>query len=107
MNNAADGSSSSTTTSKPVCMGVGATRNVLKLVPCFHDDVPPTLAQGWETGAMILEETLLQHRCQLGTCSTDGNFVRLENGAMHKTGGKYIPKGQRCHLTQMDVICVG
>jgi hypothetical protein len=109
MNNDADGDGSSETgtTIRPLCMGLGSTRNIVKLVPCFHDDVPLTLAQGWETGAVIVEETLPQNRWQLGPCSTDGHLVRLQNGTMSMTPGKYIETGPRCHLTQMDGIRAG
>ena len=61
----------------PLCLGLGNTGNLPKLVSCFHDAVVPTLAQGWETGAVILEETLPHNRWSVGPCTTDGKLERL------------------------------
>lgn len=63
--------------SMPMCMGLGPERNKVRIVPCFHDWVPQTLAPGWETGAVILEETLLHNRWEIEPCSSDGNLKRL------------------------------
>ena len=49
-------------TSKPLCLGLAETGNDVKLIPCFHDAVAPTLAEGWELGAVTVEETLLHNR---------------------------------------------
>jgi len=46
----------------PLCLGLGPEHNKLRLVPCFHDWVPETLAAGWETGAVITQETILHSR---------------------------------------------
>lgn len=64
-------------TSYPLCLGLGETTNKIRLVPCFHDWVIPTLAAGWETGAVILEETSNHTRWAIGPCSSDGNLKRL------------------------------
>lgn len=63
--------------SMPLCMGLGEAQNKVRLVPCFEDWVPPTLAADWETGAVILEETLPHNRWEIGPCSSDGNLKRL------------------------------
>ena len=44
----------------------------IKLVPCFHDIVVPTLSQGWETGAVIDMEVLPNNRWAVGPCTSDG-----------------------------------
>ena len=61
----------------PLCMGLGDVQNKVRLVPCFHDWVPQTLAPDWETGAVILSETLPHNRWEIGPCSSDGNLRRL------------------------------
>ena len=61
----------------PLCLGLGETQNKVRLVPCFFDWVLPTLAPDWETGAVILEETLPHNRWEIGPCSSDGNLWRL------------------------------
>jgi hypothetical protein len=63
--------------SMPLCMGLGESGNYVKLVPCFYDDIPANLAQEWETGAVILEETPWHNRWELGPCTQDGNLERL------------------------------
>ena len=64
-------------TSLPLCLGLGQRYNDVKLVPCFDDEVPPTLATHWETGAVILEEVQNHTRWSIGPCSSNGNLVRL------------------------------
>lgn len=91
----------------PLCLGLGDTRNKMRLVPCFQDWVLPTLAVGWETGAVIEEETVLHNRWDLGPCSSDGNLERLQNGTMKMTPGMYSPAGPRCLLRQMDGLRAG
>lgn len=61
----------------PLCLGLGTKGNVPKLVPCFYDGVVETFAENWETGAVILEETLPYNRWQIGPCTTDGEAKRL------------------------------
>ena len=51
--------------------------NQVRLVPCFQDNVVPTLAPGWETGGVIIEEVTNHTRWWLGPCSSDGNLKRL------------------------------
>jgi hypothetical protein len=63
--------------SMPLCLGLGETQNKVRLVPCFEEFVPETLAPNWYTGAVILEETLPHNRWEIGPCSSDGNFKRL------------------------------
>lgn len=48
----------------------------VKLVPCFYDDIVPTLAIGWETGAVIKEEVLPNNQWEVGPCSSDGFLKR-------------------------------
>ena len=61
----------------PLCLGLGETQNRVRLIPCFHDWVPQTLAPEWETGAVVLEETIPHNRWKIGPCSSDGNLERL------------------------------
>lgn len=63
--------------SMPLCLGLGETQNKVRLVPCFEDFAPETLAPNWETGAVILQETLPHNRWEIGPCSSDGNLKRL------------------------------
>lgn len=67
----------------------------------------PTLADGWERGAVILEETEWHNRWDLGPCSTDGFLERLENGTMKMTPGNFSLTGPRCMLKQVDGIRAG
>lgn len=64
-------------TEMPLCLGLGKEFNQARLVPCFHDDVVPTLAEHWETGAVILEEVQAHTRWSIGPCSSNGNLERL------------------------------
>lgn len=64
-------------TERPLCMGLGPSGNYARLVPCFFDEIPPMLDEGWETGAVIVEETPWHNRWQLGPCTSDGNLERL------------------------------
>jgi hypothetical protein len=64
-------------TTDPLCLGLGPTENKVRLVPCFKDWVPPTLAEGWESGGVILEEVRNHTRWEIGPCSSDGNLKRL------------------------------
>ena len=61
----------------PLCLGLGYSGNILKLVPCFYDEVVPTLEDEWATGGVILEETHVHNRWQVGPCTSDGNLTRL------------------------------
>lgn len=61
----------------PLCLGLGEERNKVRLVPCFHENIPATLAMDWETGAVILEETLPHNRWDIGPCSSDGSLKKL------------------------------
>jgi hypothetical protein len=61
----------------PLCLGLGETQHKVRLVPCFHEWVPQTLAPDWETGAIILEETPDHNRFEIGPCSSDGNLNRM------------------------------
>lgn len=61
----------------PLCLGLGPTGNQVLLTPCFHDWVPPTLGDHWETGGVILEETLPHTRWEIGPCTSDGTVERL------------------------------
>lgn len=64
-------------TSDPLCLGLGPRFSSVRLVPCFHEEVPPTLADNWETGAVILEEVQNHTRWSIGPCSTNGDLERL------------------------------
>jgi hypothetical protein len=60
----------------PLCLGLGNSGNTLRLVPCFDDWVQETLAPKWETGAVIIEETLPHNRWEIGPCTSDGVVKR-------------------------------
>ena len=60
----------------PMCLGLGQSQNKVRLVPCFHEWVPKTLAPDWETGAVILEETPAHNRWEIPVCSSDGDLKR-------------------------------
>jgi hypothetical protein len=64
-------------TSDPLCLGLGPKYSSVRLVPCFHDEVPPTLAPNWQTGAVIREEVQDHTRWKIGPCSSNGNLERL------------------------------
>eukprot|EP00980_Cylindrotheca_fusiformis_P031044 scaffold25738_cov127-Cylindrotheca_fusiformis.AAC.4 len=91
----------------PLCLGLGEERNKVRLVPCFYQDVPPTLAGDWETGAVILEETLPHNRWDIGPCSTDGSLKRLYSGDIEVSPGHFSPTGPRCNIRMMDGLRVG
>ena len=63
--------------SMPLCLGLGQSGNEVLLTPCFHDVVPPTLGENWETGGVIIEETLAHMRWSVGPCTSDGKAERL------------------------------
>jgi Core-2/I-Branching enzyme len=91
----------------PLCMGLGESKNNVRLVPCFHEGIPSTLAKGWETGGVIEEETMLHNRWELGPCSSDGKLERHASADMLMTPGEYSPVGPRCMLTQIDGLRAG
>eukprot|EP00536_Pseudo-nitzschia_multiseries_P007627 jgi/Psemu1/296635/fgenesh1_pm.181_\ len=93
--------------SMPLCLGLGDQYNRVRLVPCFHDEVVPTLADKWETGAVILEEVRNHTRWSIGPCSTSGNLERLESGIVDVTPGSFMPTGPKCSLTMMDGLRAG
>jgi hypothetical protein len=62
--------------SMPLCLGLGNSGNEVILRPCFHDWVPGTLGEQWETGGVIIEETLLHNRWVVGPCTSDGTVER-------------------------------
>lgn len=64
-------------TGDPLCLGLGPAFSHLRLVPCFQDSVTPTLAENWETGAVILEEVQEHTRWSVGPCSSNGGLERL------------------------------
>ena len=60
----------------PLCLGLGSTGNAMRLTPCFHDYIVPSLSEDWETGAVIKEETQLHLRWQVAPCTSDGDLKR-------------------------------
>lgn len=62
---------------EPMCLGLGEERNLVRLIPCFKEGVPETLADDWETGAVAIHETLPHNRWKIGPCSSDGHLERL------------------------------
>lgn len=71
----------SVNSSTPLCVGLGMSGHHVKLVPCFHNVIVPTLAKGWETGAVIEEEVLPNNRWEVGPCSSDGFLKRRRDTA--------------------------
>ena len=63
--------------SVPLCLALGETGNAIQLLPCFEDWVPRTLAEHWETGAVVLSETVPHTRWEVGPCTSDGKLKRL------------------------------
>jgi hypothetical protein len=61
----------------PLCLAIGDTGNKIELLPCFEEWVPPSLAKDWETGAVILRETMPHTRWTVGPCTSDGKLERL------------------------------
>lgn len=61
----------------PLCLTIGPSGNKVVLLPCFEDWVPATLADHWETGAVVQRETVLHSRWSVGPCTTDGHVERL------------------------------
>jgi hypothetical protein len=61
----------------PLCLAIGARGNKIELLPCFEEWVPATLAEDWETGAVILRETVPHTRWEIGPCTSDGRVERL------------------------------
>ena len=59
----------------PLCLAIPDTGNKISLLPCFEDWVPPTLADQWETGAVVLRETVPHTRWDIGPCTSDGDVV--------------------------------
>jgi hypothetical protein len=60
----------------PLCLGLGSTGNEILLTPCFHDWVPPTLGDQWETGGVVRHETHAHTRWEVGPCTSDGHVER-------------------------------
>lgn len=60
----------------PLCLGLGESGNAMLLTPCFHKWVPRTLGEDWETGGVVLEETPLHVRWEVGPCTSDGHAER-------------------------------
>ena len=61
----------------PLCLAIGETGNKVELLPCFAEWVPPTLADSWQKGAVILRETVPHTRWEVGPCTTDGSLERM------------------------------
>lgn len=91
----------------PLCLGLGESQNKVRLIPCFHDWVPQTLAPGWETGAVVEDEILRHNRWDLGPCSSDGNLERKENGELEMTPGRFSQAGPSCLIKQKDGLRAG
>jgi hypothetical protein len=121
----------------PLCLSIGATGNKVELLPCFAKWVPATLSPNWESGAVVLRETVHHTRWEVGPCTSDGQVARLyvnecslflacrvpsrcetshttssynidrDNGDMNVTLGSYSATGPRCLLQQMDGMRAG
>ena len=91
----------------PLCLGIGSSRNKARLLPCFHDFVPGTLAPDWETGAVVVEEVIENNRWNIGPCSSDGSLQRLETAELSSTAGNFSGTGPGCMITQIDGVRAG
>ena len=94
-------------TSDPLCLGLGPRFSSLRLVPCFHDDVVPTLAANWETGAVVVDEVQDHTRWSIGPCSSNGDLERLDSGEIEVTPGSFMPTGPKCVIKMMDGLREG
>lgn len=91
----------------PLCLGIGERGNLVKMVPCFHSWVPSNLLEGWESGAVIQQETLANNRWEFSPCTTSAG--RLERDSKTGKHSVVLPDNQewetigpRCMLKQMD-----
>jgi hypothetical protein len=93
----------------PLCLGISPSRNKVRLVPCFQDFVPPTLATDWDTGAVIVEEVIQHNQWSIGPCSSDGSLRRLEGSdeLSTSTAGNSSRTGPVCMIPQVDGIRAG
>eukprot|EP00522_Entomoneis_paludosa_P012151 CAMPEP_0172447026 /NCGR_PEP_ID=MMETSP1065-20121228/6420_1 /TAXON_ID=265537 /ORGANISM="Amphiprora paludosa, Strain CCMP125" /LENGTH=766 /DNA_ID=CAMNT_0013198225 /DNA_START=86 /DNA_END=2386 /DNA_ORIENTATION=+ len=96
----------------PLCLGLGETGNDIKLHPCFHDWVPPNLLPTWETGAVIVEETLPNNRWEFAPCTQSaGRLERDPTTGSHSVAfsenSTWSVVGPRCMLKQMDGVRSG
>jgi len=91
----------------PLCLGLGESKNIVRLIPCFRENIAETLALSWETGAVVEWEANLHSRWSLGPCSFDGSISRLSNATIAPEAGKYNTEGPRCQLKQMDGLRKG
>lgn len=93
----------------PLCLGLlkdGA--NKVHLLPCFKEDVPPTLSPDWYTGGVIIEEIHHYNRWDIGPCSSDGELKHNETtGELEMTPGDYSPTGPKCMIKIGDSIRKG
>jgi len=92
---------------EPLCLGLGKTQNKVRLFPCFREGVAATLAPTWETGAVIIEETMPHNRWEIGPCSSDGNIERMDTGELNVTRGLHSRTGPSCLLKQVDGLRKG
>jgi len=83
---------------EPLCLGMEKDNNKVLLRPCFRKEVPPTLSPNWETGAVIIEETISYNRWDIGPCSSDGDLKRNETGELEMIPGEYSVTGPKCML---------
>lgn len=93
----------------PLCLGLSKNgANRVYLLPCFKEDVPPTLSPDWYTGAVIIEEIDNFARWDIGPCSSDGALYRNETtGGLEMTPGDYSQTGPKCMLKIGDSIRKG
>jgi len=89
-----------TNTTSPLCMGLGSDGNQVKIVPCFHQHIVPSLAPGWETGGVVDYEVLPNNKWKIGPCSSDGSLKRAETGGVIMTPGLHTAAGPHCMLKQ-------
>mmetsp|Transcript_76 Transcript_76/g.107 ORF Transcript_76/g.107 Transcript_76/m.107 type:complete len:596 (+) Transcript_76:230-2017(+) len=87
--------------SMPICLGTGASGNFVKLLPCFHEEVVPTLEDNWFTGAVIEEETPTENNIiwSIGRCSTFGDLTFREGELVGLPDG-FVSTGPRCQIKQ-------
>jgi len=92
----------------PLCLGLGSSGNKAKLVPCFQPHVVKTLANDWETGAVIEDEVITNNHWEVGPCSSDGALERsMETAKMVMTPGLHTVGGPHCMIKQYNGERVG
>ncbi|KAL7566842.1 hypothetical protein ACA910_021341 [Epithemia clementina (nom. ined.)] len=106
---------STTYKNNPLCLGLGDSGNVVRLVPCFNDWVPVNLLPQWQTGAVLEMEVRPHNRWEFAPCTSSPRMERnpLTGGmtfysdSNRSTTGEKVPGGPLCMLKQIDGVRSG